>query len=108
MPQFGWVGFDLDGTLAQYHGWQGGEHIGEPIPSMVAELIRWREDGYEVRIMTARACDPEQVPFVQDWCQKHLGFVPEVTNKKDYGMIRLYDDRAVAVESNTGRTLGFP
>lgn len=27
----GWIGVDLDGTLAEYTGWKGVEHIGEPI-----------------------------------------------------------------------------
>lgn len=26
----GWIGVDLDGTLAEYHGWKGAEHIGQP------------------------------------------------------------------------------
>ena len=37
----GWIGVDLDGTLAEYHGWQGIEHIGEPIPKMMARVRRW-------------------------------------------------------------------
>jgi len=28
----GWVGVDLDGTLAHYDGWKGADHIGEPGP----------------------------------------------------------------------------
>ena len=31
----GWIGFDLDGTLAKYDGWQGLDHIGEPIEAIV-------------------------------------------------------------------------
>ncbi len=26
----GWIDVDLDGTLAQYDGWKGVAHIGEP------------------------------------------------------------------------------
>ena len=26
---------DLDGTLAEHHGWKGVDHIGKPIPAMV-------------------------------------------------------------------------
>ena len=34
----GWIGVDLDGTLAEYHGWKGSEHIGPPIPLMVERV----------------------------------------------------------------------
>lgn len=27
----GWIGVDLDGTLAEYHGWKGVDHIGPPV-----------------------------------------------------------------------------
>ena len=30
----GWIGVDLDGTLAFYDMWRGMEHIGKPIPAM--------------------------------------------------------------------------
>jgi hypothetical protein len=103
----GWIGYDLDGTLAitgnvPYHA------IGAPIPLMVA---RAREDiaaGKDVRIMTARASAPVpgEIRAIEAWCLQHLGRVLPVTCSKDYGMVRLYDDRAVAVEPNTGVILG--
>ena len=34
-----WIGFDLDGTLAEYDGWKGIEHIGKPIKPM-CDLIK--------------------------------------------------------------------
>lgn len=43
---------DLDGTLAEYHGWNGG--IGKPIPGMVRRVKAWLAEGLEVRIFTAR------------------------------------------------------
>ena len=102
----GWIGFDLDGTLALYGGWKGMEHIGEPIEPMMTKLRAFLEEGYEVRIMTARAFYPRQVPYVHDWLEKHglprLG----VTNVKDFGMITLYDDRCVQVGPNTGSVIG--
>ena len=48
----GWIGVDLDGTLAEYHGWNGS--IGKPIAPMVDRVKRWLAEGVEVRIMTAR------------------------------------------------------
>jgi len=97
-----WVGVDLDGTLAEYHGWKGPEHIGPPIPAMVERVKAWLEEGLEVRIFTARACIPEQVPPVIEWCKVHLGRELIVTNIKDSDMVNLWDDRCHPVQPNTG------
>lgn len=107
----GWIAFDLDGTLAHYDGWVGIDHIGEPVPAMVSLLHDWRVKGYEVRVFTARVCRTGlerkwAKRAIQDWCRTHLGFVPKITNVKDFGMIRLYDDRCIQVEENTGRLIG--
>jgi len=108
-----WIGFDLDGTLAKYDGWKGIDHIGEPVESMVllARLFHWL--GKKIKILTARVAprkgenDSDKArKRVEEWCQENLGFVPEVTYIKDASMVALVDDRAVAVEQNTGRILG--
>jgi len=49
-----WIGVDLDGTLARYEGWKGADHIGAPVPAMLARVKEWRSNGIEVRIFTAR------------------------------------------------------
>ena len=100
-----WIGVDLDGTLAEYGGWKGPDNIGKPIPTMLARVRSWLEQGATVKIFTARACIPEQVPFVLAWLEKHGLGACEVTNVKDFGMICLYDDRCVQVEMNTGRLI---
>ena len=112
----GWVGFDLDGTIAHYDGWKGGGHIGEPIPSMIALIRSLIGSGQEVRIFTARVYsdgtksrDNEAeaaLRTIQDWCFEHIGTILPVTCVKDFAMIKLYDDRAVQVELNTGRLIG--
>jgi len=102
----GWIGVDLDGTLAQYHHWVSADHIGEPISSMVDRVKRWLAQGRTVKIFTARVYGnqrDEALAPIEQWCQKHIGQVLEVTCSKDYGMIELWDDRAVQVEPNTGR-----
>jgi hypothetical protein len=107
----GWIGVDLDGTLAQYEGWVGPEHVGKPIPRMVERVKRWLAEGKNVKIMTARA-NPEgfkgsedsarAMIAIQQWCKEHLGRVLPITYKKDYAMYELWDDRAVQVIPNTG------
>lgn len=98
-----WIGVDLDGTLAEYHGWKGAEDIGKPIPLMIKRVKNWIKDGVLVKIFTARASVPEQIPYVQKWLARNgLGNL-EITNVKDYAMVELWDDRAIQVFPNTGR-----
>lgn len=66
----GWIGVDLDGTLAHYAGWVGPDHIGEPIPAMLARVQQWIAEGRTVKIFTARCCVPEQVPPSVAWLER--------------------------------------
>ena len=106
----GYIAVDLDGTLAFYGDSHDALHVGEPIPAMVDRVKAWLAKGIEVRIFTARVSIPEHVryvvPVIEAWCLKHIGRVLPVTCQKDYQMLRLYDDRAVQVEMNTGRLIG--
>lgn len=106
----GWVGFDFDGTLGFYDGWKGPDHQGAPIEPMVALLKELLAIGVECRIMTARWCDVDRRKHIQKamdaWCAIHVGQTLAITNEKDYSMIAIIDDRAIAVEKNTGRILG--
>ena len=38
----------------------------------------------------------------RNWCEDHIGQKLPVTNLKDYGLIELWDDRAVRVVKNRG------
>ena len=98
-----WIGVDLDGTLARMEGWQGGQHVGRPVPLMLERVKLWLEAGYEVRIMTARASEPKLIPPVKQWLKKHGLPELDVTCSKDFDMIELWDDRAIQVIPNTGR-----
>ena|SRR3990172_3745041 len=102
----GWVGVDLDGTLAVYDHWRGIKHIGKPIPPTV-ELIRdLLREGVEVRIFTARVQEGEDaIRMIEYWCEMHIGAVLPVTDRKDFSMVYMVDDRAVTVEKNTGKVL---
>lgn len=114
----GWIGVDLDGTVAHYDGWAGGS-IGAPIRPMVERIQAWLLLGIEVRIVTARVSvyggsDPrkdlseqqagEQRTAIMAWTKEHIGTELQVTNMKDYDMLELWDDRAVQVVKNTGLT----
>jgi len=109
-----WIGVDLDGTLAEYDGWRGPEHIGDPVPVMVERVKRWLEDGqYAVKIMTARISNVgagtklvEVIIMIQDWLEDAGLPRLEVTCTKDFGMVELWDDRCVQVIQNTGEPVG--
>ncbi len=108
----GWIGCDLDHTLARYEPGMGERNIiGTPVPRMVKRVKKWLKAGIEVRIMTARVnkypgWDHEAARVaIGDWCLKVLGVRLRVTNEKDFEMIELWDDRAVRVEADTGRKL---
>lgn len=115
----GWIGVDLDGTLAHYETWEAPDVIGDPIPTMLARVNRWLAEGWEVRIVTARVSPlflpnhplQEQAKLalmaIKGWCIKYLGVPLPVTAVKDLDMIELWDDRAVQVEMNTGVRVGY-
>lgn len=104
----GWIGVDFDGTLAEYHGWQGELNFGGPIPAMVERVKHWLLAGYEVRMVTARAFGEGGtirtgvVEALDRWCEEHIGERLPITCSKDFGMIELWDDRCVQVVQNTG------
>jgi hypothetical protein len=108
----GWIGVDLDGTLAEYHGWKGIRHIGRPVPAMLERVHAWLREGVEVRIFTARVSHRSQrriaIQAIGDWCERQDLPRLEVTNTKDFQMIELWDDRAVRVEINVGRRTDEP
>lgn len=106
----GWIGVDLDGTLAHYTHWVSITHIGAPIAPMVNRVKAWLRSGKTVKILTARINVPG-VPSseienakraIHEWCLTHIGAVLEVTCSKDTNMVELWDDRAIQVTANTG------
>jgi hypothetical protein len=112
VARHGWIGVDLDGTLARYSGWQGPTNIGEPVPLMLERVKAWLAEGQRVKIFTARvACfDPyrsEVIKAIHEWLELHGLPRLDVTNEKDMLMLELWDDRAFQVEKNTGRIATF-
>jgi hypothetical protein len=131
----GWIGVDFDGTLAEYYEWVAWGQFGKPIPLMVERVRAWIAHGVDVRIVTARVglpltnrynigwseintvpvnvcrvtgegfSDYQMVDRLQDWTELHVGKRLPIQCYKDVNMIEIWDDRAVQVIANTGRTL---
>lgn len=116
----GWIGVDLDRTLAEYHGKQDGIpydilHVGKPIWAMVERIKGWLAEGYEVRIFTARIggldegdLDREIITeAIQNWLVHEAGLPRlRVTATKDMDCCQIWDDIAVRVIPNTGVAYG--
>lgn len=99
----GWIGCDLDGTLAHYVSGNFCKNIiGDPIPKMLERVKKWIEEGKTVKIVTARATDPKSIPIIEKWLTKYGLEGLEVTNQKDVSMTELWDDCAIQVIPNTG------
>lgn len=109
----GWIGVDLDGTLAVDNGqpFTPG-HIGSPIPAMLNRVKNWVIQGRDVRIFTARVSSDgspkrnweaqQSRHAIEQWCMEFVGRKLPVTCSKDYMMVELWDDRAIQVNRNTG------
>jgi hypothetical protein len=117
----GWIGVDLDGTLAVYDPAADPDSIGDPIPEMVDRVKRWVAEGNKVKIFTARVYGiytdtPDLIEegikaqrMVRAWAAKHgLPRSIEVTALKDYEMTELWDDSAVQVIRNRGIPVAAP
>lgn len=98
---------DLDGTLAHHDPDApfDPEHIGEPVKTMRNLVRQWTRRGIQVVILTARASTQKNIKVVKAWLKEHGMEGLEVTNIKSPSFSRIYDDRAVQVEQNTGRLI---
>lgn len=123
-----WVGIDLDGTLAEYHGFKGVYHIGRPVQPMIERVKRWVDVGYRVqtedgmrgrgegeiitvrkfKIFTARMTQGDGetnrrvCAAIQDWLECYGLPRLEVTCRKDLACLEIWDDRAVRIACNEG------
>ena len=97
----GWLGIELDGTLAQALEHQPLACIGEPVALMVNRVRQWQMVGIDVRLFTARASEPAQLPLIERWLAAQ-GLQMPVTCEKDFQMSAFYDAWAVHVIHNSG------
>jgi hypothetical protein len=97
------IAVDLDGTLAEYHGWKGCNHIGDIVPAMKNKVDMAIDAGCGITIFTARASEQKAIKPIQDWCLKHFGVIFPITNIKHKMFSEFWDDRAKGVVMNTGK-----
>ena len=93
---------DFDGVLAQYAGWKGPNHLGDPRPGAKEFLEEIRDLGMKPIILTTR--EPENVYlWLSKWGLK--GLVARVTQEKPPALVYI-DDRALRFRGNFQETLG--
>lgn len=124
--------FDLDGTIAHYDGFKGPSVIGDPLgkgdaTSAYEKLRAALQAGKDARIFTARVfplgidrsltglSDKEyqerlkQARVAQQaidrWAEREFGKTVPTQCWKDQGSTDIFDDRAHAVDSRTGKIL---
>ncbi len=101
----GWIGVDLDGTMAYWDHWGEITEIGAPIWPMIYRVRKWLEQGYQVKVFTARVAEDRSgaiAAAIQNWCVRHVGQALPVTCQKDLNLLEFWDDRAVQVIENSG------
>jgi len=97
-----YIGVDFDGCLAKALDQYREGDVGAPVWAMVNRVKQWIKAGKKVKILTARADNPQDVASISYFLHK-VGLPElEITNVKDHNLIALWDDRAVAVQKNTG------
>ena len=108
-----WIGVDFDGTLAfSVPNRIDPYTLGVPVPEMVYRVKNWLEEGYTVKLLTARMYPKSSTGGIRDldlmdkllrgWTKLHLGTELENTCQKDGWMEVLWDDRAIQVIKETG------
>ena len=100
------IAVDLDGTLAQYDGWKGIDHIGPVIPEVANAMEQAQAEGAEVHLFTSRVSDPEDAAeahqVISKWAEaNHFNFA-SITAVKHKFFTEFWDDRAIQVIKNQG------
>jgi hypothetical protein len=109
------VAVDVDGVLAQYDGWKGIDHIGDPILGAV-EFTRDLSAYVDVLIFTSRCCEelnkPEKAHLLRDrlvkWLDQHGFTYADVYVGQGKPPASAYiDDRAVVCRPQENGRLAF-
>lgn len=100
------IACDLDGTLAEYNGWKGIDHIGDVIKPVRDAIYNAQKKGSEVWIFTARVSDESDHDYaslvISKWLANNKINVMGITSTKHKFFTEFWDDRAFQVVKNEG------
>jgi len=99
-PRLNWrptVAVDFDGVIAEYDGWKGAAHLGDPRPDVTAALVELKKDGWKIIVHTTRQeravrpyLEVAAIPFDEINCNSDY---PHCSNKPVASVY--WDDRAL-------------
>ncbi|MBI3261489.1 hypothetical protein HYZ64_03935 [Candidatus Berkelbacteria bacterium] len=99
--------FDFDGLIAQYDGFKGTDHIGEPIKEVVEAIKVLKNQGHKIIVYSTR--DSKQL---QQYCKKYqipidyFNENPEVKSGGNKPVPYAYvDDRTVLYKNQNAKQL---
>ena len=100
--------FDFDGVIADYHGFKGVEHTGEPIPEVVQTIRNLKSLGHMIVIYSTRGSE-----ILKDYCNKYdipvdyINDNPRVPNEnRGKPVAHVYvDDRSVCFRKQSSDEL---
>lgn len=100
--------FDFDGVIAQYEGFKGKDHLGEPNMPVVEAIRKIKSLGHKIIIYSTRGNDQ-----LQKYCEKHnipvdyYNHNPEVTGENPHKPIAYayVDDRAICYRQQSSDEL---
>ena len=100
------IAFDFDGVLAQFNGWKGKDHFGEPVPGMRKYLTELKAKGVGVIIYSTRGAHE-----IEEWCKRYdmpfdyINCNPELhTQNMGKPIAHIYvDDRAICFHGDVDR-----
>lgn len=83
-----------------------GPHVGVLHgPDPARRYVYSEEKTHVSRVSGVRFSSADMQRAIQAHCETHVGAALAVTCVKDFDMIEQWDDRAIQVEANTGRTV---
>jgi hypothetical protein len=106
------VAVDVDGVLAEYHGWHGVDHIGDPLPGAI-DFMKALSEICDVLVYTTRCCEeinkPEKahllVNRVRAWLDKHGFEYADIWSGQGKPIAVAYvDDRGVSCRPQENET----
>ena len=90
----GWIAVEFEGTLFRIdRGFNG-----RPVPRMIERIVRWRNEGKDIRIITSRVDHWD----IDNWCRDNLGFELPIVSCFDDQIDQIWHSKSIQFIPNIG------